>query len=88
MKVKKTHKIVFQNRKCIRWSDGKVVTKRKAKGLLPGEFYECSECDHEIKNGEEYYEDKFHNPEEEGGYYEYNIKKICEKCWKGKRLKA
>ena len=64
-------------KKAMKVSGGHVV-KRKARI-----DHECCDCWHLIKPGEEYYQLIL-----EQDFYGFITKHICERCWKGRKLKA
>ena len=60
------------------------VVKRKAR-----KEHDCGECRMPIHKGEEYYSDNFggeHHPMGSGYPHQYYTHKVCERCWRGKKL--
>ena len=63
--------------KAIKVSGGFVVKRRARLEHV------CNDCDCYIEPGEEYYQLSL-----EGFVYGYITKHICERCWRGRELKA
>jgi len=68
--------------------DKEKVTKRRAR-----KRHRCAECGGDIFPGEEYYEDRFRRdpPDWKIGAFSkpyFYVHRVCEQCWKGRRLYA